>query len=101
MKCWPEILGTGRAWLGRRDHALLLLAVQTGQRVSELTGLTSGDAHLGAGAHVRCHGKGREDRPTPLTRQTVQVLRTWLAERGGEPGQPCLPPGQGAPSPAT
>ena len=78
-------------WLGRRDHALLLLAVQTGLRVSELTGLTSSDAHLGAGAHVRCHGKGRKDRATPLTRQTVQVLRTWLAERGGEPGQPLFP----------
>jgi integrase/recombinase XerD len=84
------MLGTGRAWLGRRDHALLLLAVQTELRVSELTGHTNGDAHLGAGPHVRCHGKGREDRATPLTRQTIQALRTWLAERGGEPGQPLL-----------
>ncbi len=78
-------------WLGRRDHALLLLAVQTGLRVSELTGLTSGDVHLGTGPHVRCHGKGRKDHATPLTRQTVLVLRTWLAERGGEPGQPLFP----------
>ena len=54
-------------WHGRRDHALLLLAVQTGLRVSELTGLTRQDVHLGAGPHVRCHGKGRKDRATPLT----------------------------------
>jgi len=78
-------------WLGRRDHALLLLAAQTGLRVSELTGLTCGDVHLGPGAHVRCHGKGRKDRATPLTRQTAHVLRTWLAERGSEPSQPLFP----------
>ena len=68
--------------LGRRDHALLLLACQTGLRVSELTGLTRGDVHLGAGAHVRCHGKGRKDRATPLIKQTVAALRVWLAECG-------------------
>ena len=72
-------------WLGRRDHALLLIAVQTGLRVSELTGLTCSDVHLGPGTHVRCHGKGRKDRATPPTRQTVTVLRAWLAERGGQP----------------
>jgi site-specific recombinase XerD len=79
------------SWLARRDRALLLLAVQTGLRVSELTGLTAGDIHLGPGAHVRCHGKGRKDRATPLTRQTVTVLRGWLAERGGGPGDPLFP----------
>ena len=78
-------------WLGRRDHALLLLACQTGLRVSELTSLTHADLHLGAGAHVRCHGKGRKDRATPLTRQTVTVLRGWLAETHGEPGDPLFP----------
>ena len=78
-------------WLGRRDHTLLLLAVQTGLRVSELTSLTSSDAHLGPGAHVRCHGKGRKDRATPLTRQTSSVLRAWLAERGGQPSDPLFP----------
>ncbi|MGB6581009.1 MAG: tyrosine-type recombinase/integrase, partial [Streptosporangiaceae bacterium] len=50
------------SWLARRDRALLLVAVQTGLRVSELTGLTAGDVHLGPGPHVRCHGKGRKDR---------------------------------------
>lgn len=74
--------------LGRRDHALLLLAAQTGLRLSELTGLTCGDVHLGAGAHVRCVGKGRKERVTPLTRPTVAVLRVWLAERDGRPGDP-------------
>jgi integrase/recombinase XerD len=84
-------------WLGRRDHALLLVAVQTGLRVSELTSLTAGDVHLGPGAHVRCHGKGRKDRATPLTRQTVAVLRAWLAERGGGPGDPLFPTRAGRP----
>jgi len=78
-------------WYGRRDHALLLLDVQTGLRVSELTGLTRQDTHLGAGPHVRCHGKGRKDRATPLTSQVVRVLRTWLAELGPGPGIPLFP----------
>jgi integrase/recombinase XerD len=78
-------------WHGRHDHALLLLAVQTGLRVSELTGLTRQDAHLGAGPHVRCHGKGRKDRATPLTSQTVKVLKTWLAECGPSPDGPLFP----------
>ena len=85
-------------WLGRRDHALLLLACQTGLRVSELTGLTRDDVHLGAGAHVRCHGKGRKDRATPLTQQTVAVLRVWLAERGGRDQRPTVPHPSGPPA---
>jgi integrase/recombinase XerD len=76
-------------WHGRRDHALLLLAVQTGLRVSELTALARQDAHLGAGPHVRCHGKGRKDRATPLTSQVTRTLKTWLAELG--PGTPLFP----------
>jgi integrase/recombinase XerD len=80
-----------RTWHGRRDHALLLVAVQTGLRVSELTALTCQDTHLGAGPHVRCHGKGRKDRATPLTSQTVKVLRTWLAESGPGPDGPLFP----------
>lgn len=73
---------------GRRDHALLLLAVQTGLRISELTGLTRGDVHLGAGPHVACHGKGRKDRITPLTSGTIAVLRDWLNEQDGTPTAP-------------
>jgi integrase/recombinase XerD len=79
------------AWTGRRDHALLLLAAQTGLRISELTALTAGDVHLGTGAHVCCTGKGRKQRITPLTTSTVTVLRAWQAERGGQPGQPLFP----------
>jgi len=84
-------------WTGRRDHALLLLAVQTGLRISELTGLTRADAHLGAGAHVACHGKGRKDRITPLTSATVTVLRDWLAEHHADPGAPLFPTRRGTP----
>ena len=76
---------------GRRDHALILLAVQAGLRASELTGLRVGDVHLGRGAHISCHGKGRKERATPLTQTTVATLRTWLAERGGEPDDPLFP----------
>jgi integrase/recombinase XerD len=78
-------------WVGRRDHALLLVAVQTGLRASELTGLACGDVHTGSGAHVSCHGKGRKDRITPLTSATVAVLRAWLAERAGQPSDPLFP----------
>jgi site-specific recombinase XerD len=80
-----------RTWHGRRDHALLLLDIQTGLRVSELTGLARQDIHLEAGPHVRCHGKGRKDRATPLTTQTVKTMRTWLAELSPDPARPLFP----------
>ena len=67
-------------WSGRRDHAWLLLAVQTGLRVSELTGLVREDMHFGAGAHVHVLGKGRKERCTPLTKQTAAALQAWLNE---------------------
>jgi site-specific recombinase XerD len=69
---------------GRRDHALIQVAVTTGLRVSELTGLRRTDVHLGTGAHLACHGKGRKNRATPLDAQTVAVLRAYTAT---------LPPG--------
>jgi integrase/recombinase XerD len=78
-------------WAGRRDHAMLALAAQTGLRISELTGLTCGDVHLGTGPHVSCHGKGRKQRITPLTTVTVTVLRAWLAERHSKPGHSLFP----------
>jgi len=81
--------------IGRRDHALLTLALQTGLRVSELVSLTCGDVRLGAGAHVRCHGKGRKERCTPLDPATTTVLRNWLAERRGAPSDPLFPARQG------
>ena len=67
-------------WAGHRDHAWLLVMVQTGMRVSELTGLTRQDVHIGAGAYVRIVGKGRKERCTPLSKQTTAVLRVWLKE---------------------
>jgi site-specific recombinase XerD len=82
-------------WAGRRDHAMLVLAAQTGLRISELTGLTIADTHLGAGPYVHCLGKGRKERATPLTPQTVRVLRVWLAERGGAPQDPLFPTNTG------
>ena len=84
-------------WTGRRDHALLALAIQTGLRASELTSLTISDTHLGAGAHISCLGKGRRQRITPLTAGTVTILATWLAERSGHPGDPLFPTRQGTP----
>jgi integrase len=75
-------------WTGRRDHALLLVAVQTGLRASELTALRIADVHLGRGPHVTCLGKGRKQRVTPLTAKTVAVLGAWLAERAGRPEAP-------------
>jgi integrase/recombinase XerD len=82
-------------WIGRRDHALLVIALQTGLRVSELTGLRRRDVDLGAGPHVRCHGKGRKDRCTPLTRHTVAVVKVWLAERGGTSDDALFPTRRG------
>ncbi|TDG01006.1 integrase [Paraburkholderia guartelaensis] len=67
-------------WSGRRDHAFLLVAVQTGLRLSEMTGLTREDVVLGTGAHVRVIGKGRKERCTPIARSTRAVLKAWLRE---------------------
>ncbi len=75
-------------WHGRRDYALLLVIIQTGLRLTELTALKVLDVHLGGGAHVRCRGKGRKDRCTPLNNQTVVVLKNWLRENGGMSGDP-------------
>ncbi len=82
-------------WTGRRDHALLLLAIQTGLRASELTRLTCGDVDFGTGAHVSCHGKGRKERVTPLTSGTVAVLRNWMTERAGAPADSLFPTRRG------
>ena len=76
---------------GRRDRTLLLVAVQTGLRASELIGLRCEDVQLGSGAHVRCHGKGRKERCTPLRKDAAAALRAWLRERGGEPHDPLFP----------
>jgi site-specific recombinase XerD len=78
-------------WEGRRDRAIIILALQAGLRVSELTSLNCGDITLGTGSHVRCEGKGRKQRAVPLTSQAQAVMRTWIAERGGTPHDPLFP----------
>lgn len=78
-------------WMGRRDHAMLVVAIQTGLRVSEFTALVCLDVDLGNGAHLRCHGKGRKERITPLTPQSRSVLRSWMAEHQGDPERPLFP----------
>ena len=84
-------------WAGRRDHTLLMVALQTGLRVSELTGLRCRDVVFGTGAHVRCLGKGRRERCTPLRKDAVAVLRCWLSERKGQPDDVIFPNVRGAP----
>lgn len=69
-------------WVGRRNHAMLLLAAQTGLRLSEITALRQNDVLLGSGAHVRCEGKGRKERCTPLAKPTMAVLKAWINEQG-------------------
>lgn len=81
-------------WTGRRDHALLLLAVQTGLRASELVGLKCCDVVLGTGAHIRCMGKGRKERATPLRRETARLLKVWIGEHGNT-DRPLFPSNQG------
>jgi site-specific recombinase XerD len=83
--------------LGRRDHLLLLVAVQTGLRVSELTNLRRTDIHLGVGAHLSCTGKGHKQRATPLFAGTVTALRAWLDETSAPPDAPIFPGPRGGP----
>ena len=82
-------------WIGRRDRALLLVAVQTGLRNAELRSLRRHDVQLGVGAHLRCSGKGRKTRGTPLRRDVATVLDAWLIERGAEPDDPVFPSTRG------
>lgn len=74
--------------LGRRDHLLLSVAIQTGLRVSELTALTWNDLSLGVGAHVLCNGKGRKERCTPLTKSVAALAVDWHRETQPAPTDP-------------
>jgi len=87
----------GKTWIGRRDQALLLMGIETGLRVSELIGLRRHDVVLGSGAHVRCQGKGRKERCTPLRREAIAVLAKWLRECPTEPTTPLFPSSRGGP----
>lgn len=82
-------------WAGRRDHAFILTAAQTGLRLSEMTGLTRADLVLGVGAHLRVIGKGRKERCTPLVKTTRAVLRAWLRERQRGEGNILFPNARG------
>ena len=86
-----------QTWLGRRDHMLLLLALQTGLRLSEIIGLRCQDVALDSGPHVRCTGKGRKSRCVPLRKDTVTMLRAWLCERNAQPDTPLFPNMRGKP----
>lgn len=82
-------------WCGRRDHALLMLAIHTGLRVGEITGLRRSDVVLSKGAHLRCRGKGRKERVTPLGPDAVTAIAIWLDERQGGPADPLFPSRRG------
>jgi integrase len=84
-----------RTWIGRRDKALLLVAVQTGLRNSEITSLRRRDVEFGVGAHVCCFGKGRKLRRTPLRPDVAAVLKQWLAQQAGQPDDPVFPSSNG------
>jgi site-specific recombinase XerD len=84
-----------KTWIGQRDRALLLVAVQTGLRNSEITSLRCQDVELGAGTHVRCLGKGRKMRCTPLRSDVAKVLREWMLQQGGKPEDPVFPSSKG------
>lgn len=80
---------------GRRDHAMFALAIQTGLRVSELTGLNLADIRTGTGAHVHCLGKGRKERATPLLPDTIAIMNAWITERATPGTEPLFAPTTG------
>lgn len=82
-------------WRGRRDYAIVIVALQTGLRASELINLRRCDIAGGAGTHIRCEGKGRKQRCTPLRRETLKVLELWLKERAADDRAPLFPTSKG------
>lgn len=82
-------------WIGRRDRTLLLVAVQTGLRNSEITALRRQNVEFETGAHVRCLGKGRKTRATPLRPDVAAVLKAWLSQQPGAPPDPVFPSSRG------
>jgi len=86
-----------QTWFGRRDHAFMLTAVQTGLRLSEITGAKREDLVLRAGAHIRVIGKGRKERCTPLAKPTVAALLAWLREPPRGDSHLLFPSGKGEP----
>jgi integrase/recombinase XerD len=90
IECLLQIPDRG-SWIGRRDHAVLMLMIQTGLRVSEVTHLCCQDLFLETGAHIRCAGKGRKERCTPIMKQMVRVLKSWIIENDFKQADPLFP----------
>jgi site-specific recombinase XerD len=86
-----------RTWMGQRDHLLLVVAIETGMRVSEIAHLCINDVTIAATSHIRCLGKGRKERITPLGRHTAPLLRRWIDERGAAATAPLFPARHGGP----
>jgi len=86
-----------KSWSGRRDHLLLLVAIQTGLRLAELVNLKPQDVVFGTGAHIRCTGKGRKERCTPLTKQAATLLKSWFRESSNEKAERVFPNARGRP----
>jgi len=82
-------------WIGHRDRTLLQVALQTGLRNTEIRTLRRRDVELGVGAHVRCLGKGRKARCTPLRHDVAAAVKAWLLERGGGLDDPVFPSSRG------
>lgn len=68
--------------IGIRDIAIIQLMLVTGIRVSELTGLRLDELTLAPAPVIFIRGKGRKQRSLPLWKETVTLLRAWLAVRG-------------------
>ena len=69
-----------KTWIGKRDHVFLIVAIQTGMRLAELTALKWENVHLGQGASIECLGKGRKNRSTPLSKEAINCLFLWSKE---------------------
>lgn len=78
-------------WVGRRDRALLTLAITAGLRISEITSLTISSIHLGGSAYLECDGKGRKHRSTPISATACTVMSDYLVERTTRPGDALFP----------
>jgi integrase/recombinase XerD len=60
-----------------------------------MTSLGREDVVLGTGAHVRCMGKGRKERCTPLAKQAADSLKLWLREPRRGAGDILFPSARG------
>jgi site-specific recombinase XerD len=93
----PEVLRAlvaacdGREYTDRRDAAMLMVWIDTGARLGELTGLRyvpgndeQNDVDLDAGV-LRLLGKGRRVRVVPVGTKTLRALDRYLRARSSHP----------------